>query len=73
MGMKIGYVRVSSSGQELDVQLDRLADCDRIFSEKASAASAKNRTELQNALDKFQLNHGAGVKSVKIFKSLFFQ
>jgi DNA invertase Pin-like site-specific DNA recombinase len=28
-----------------------LADCDRIFSEKASAASAKGRPELQKALD----------------------
>lgn len=51
MGMRIGYARVSSSGQRLDVQLDRLADCDRIFSEMASAASAKGRPELQKALD----------------------
>ena len=51
MGMRIGYARVSSSGQRLDVQLDRLADCDRIFSEKASAVSAKGRPELQKALD----------------------
>jgi DNA invertase Pin-like site-specific DNA recombinase len=51
MGMRIGYARVSSSGQRLDVQLDRLADCDRIFSEKASAASVKGRPELQKALD----------------------
>ncbi len=50
-GMRIGYARVSSSGQKLDVQLDRLADCDRVFHEKASAASAKNRPELQKALD----------------------
>jgi DNA invertase Pin-like site-specific DNA recombinase len=51
MGMRIGYARVSSSGQRLDVQLDRLAGCDRIFPEKASAASAKGRPELQKALD----------------------
>lgn len=50
-GMRIVYARVSSSGQKLDVQLDRLADCDRIFHEKVSAASAKNRPELQKALD----------------------
>lgn len=50
-GMRIGYARGSSSGQRLNVQLDRLADCDRIFHEKASAASAKNRPELQKALD----------------------
>jgi len=51
MGMKIGYARVSTSGQNLDLQLDRLADCDRIYREKVSAASTKNRPELKNALD----------------------
>jgi DNA invertase Pin-like site-specific DNA recombinase len=51
MGMKVGYARVSTSGQKLDLQLDRLVDCDRIFHEKASAASAKDRPELKNALD----------------------
>ena len=51
MGMRVGYARVSSSGQKLDLQLDRLADCDRVYHEKASAASAKGRPELQKALD----------------------
>ncbi len=49
-GMRIGYARVSSSGQKLDVQLDRLADCDRIFHEKVSGKSTKGRPELKNAL-----------------------
>lgn len=49
--MRIGYARVSTVGQSLDVQLDRLADCDRVYREKASAGSAKNRPELKNALD----------------------
>lgn len=51
MGMKIGYARVSSAGQRLDVQFDRLADCDRFIHEKASGATTKHRPELQNALD----------------------
>jgi DNA invertase Pin-like site-specific DNA recombinase len=50
-GMRIGYARVSSSGQRLDVQLDRLADCDRVFHEKVSGKSTKGRPELQSALD----------------------
>jgi DNA invertase Pin-like site-specific DNA recombinase len=50
-GMRIGYARVSSSGQKLDVQLDRLADCDRVFHEKVSGKSTKGRPELKNALD----------------------
>jgi DNA invertase Pin-like site-specific DNA recombinase len=50
-GMRVGYARVSSSGQKLDVQLDRLADCDRIFKEKASAGSRDKRPELKKALD----------------------
>jgi len=37
----IGYARVSSVGQSLDVQLDKLQHCDRIFQEKASAASGR--------------------------------
>ena len=51
MGMKVGYARVSTVGQNLDVQMERLADCDRIYREKASAGTAKNRPELKNALD----------------------
>ncbi|MBN2428201.1 MAG: recombinase family protein [Deltaproteobacteria bacterium] len=51
MGMRIGYARVSSAGQRLDVQLDRLADCDRIYHEKASGSSTKCRPELLKALD----------------------
>ena len=51
MGMRIGYARVSSRGQKLDIQFDRLADCDRVFHEKASGATAKDRPELQKALD----------------------
>jgi DNA invertase Pin-like site-specific DNA recombinase len=50
-GMRIGYARVSSSGQRLDVQLDRLSDCHRIFHEKVSGKSTKGRPELQSALD----------------------
>lgn len=37
----IGYARVSSAGQSLDVQLDKLADCEKIYKEKHSATSAK--------------------------------
>ena len=50
-GMRVGYARVSTAGQKLDLQLERLADCDRTFHEKVSGKSAKNRPELNNALD----------------------
>lgn len=47
----IGYARVSTSGQTLDVQLDQLraAGCDLIFQETMSGAQA-NRPELKRAL-----------------------
>lgn len=50
-GMRVGYARVSSVGQKLDVQLDCLSDCDRVFKEKVSASSTEKRTELKKALD----------------------
>ncbi len=37
----IGYARVSSVGQNLEVQLAKLASCDKVFQEKASAISSQ--------------------------------
>lgn len=37
----VGYARVSSVGQSLEVQLDKLQHCDKIFQEKKSATSHK--------------------------------
>ena len=36
----VGYARVSSVGQSLAVQLDKLQPCDKIFQEKKSGASS---------------------------------
>jgi len=46
----IGYARVSSVGQSLDVQLDKLKTCDKIFQEKQSASS-DNRVALKLCLE----------------------
>ncbi len=48
----IGYARVSSVGQSLDVQLDKLSDfgCEKIYQEKKSGTSS-NRPELKKCLD----------------------
>lgn len=51
--MKVGYARVSSTGQILTSQLEALekAGCEKIFQEKKSGTKTYNRPELQNALD----------------------
>ena len=36
---RVGYARVSSVGQSLNVQLDKLRDCDKIFQKKRSGVS----------------------------------
>jgi DNA invertase Pin-like site-specific DNA recombinase len=50
--MKIGYARVSSYGQSLDIQLNKLeeAGCEKIFSEKASGVK-ESRKEFNAMLD----------------------
>lgn len=47
---RIGYARVSSTGQRLEVQRDKLAHCDKIFEEKQSGTSDK-RPRLQACLE----------------------
>jgi DNA invertase Pin-like site-specific DNA recombinase len=50
--MKIGYARVSSVGQNLDVQKEKLTDyaCEKLFAEKESGAKS-DRPKLQEALE----------------------
>lgn len=51
--MKIGYGRVSTTGQRLDPQTEALENfgCEKTFLEKRSGKSSKDRPELQNLLD----------------------
>ena len=46
----VGYARGSSVGQSLDVQLDKLKHCDKIFQEKRSGSSSK-RPRLKACLE----------------------
>lgn len=49
----VGYARVSSVGQSLEIQEAALSDagCDKIFSEKRSGLTAEGRRQLEDALD----------------------
>jgi DNA invertase Pin-like site-specific DNA recombinase len=51
--MLVGYARVSSAGQSLDVQFDALkaAGCEKLFAEKESGTSTDNRKALADAFD----------------------
>jgi DNA invertase Pin-like site-specific DNA recombinase len=50
--MLVGYGRVSSAGQSLDIQREQLAaaGCERIFEEKRSGLTAKGRPALREAI-----------------------
>ena len=47
--MILGYARVSTTDQNLDVQMEALtkAGCERVFSEKKSGKTTDGRTELE--------------------------
>ena len=50
--MKIWYARVSTSGQSLDIQIEKLKayGCEKIFTEKKSGASKQGRLKLNESL-----------------------
>ena len=70
---RIGYARVSTCEQTLDLQTDALkaANCDRIFTDKGISAIAKSRPGFEKALS--SLRHGDSLvlwKMDRAFRSL---
>jgi DNA invertase Pin-like site-specific DNA recombinase len=53
--MKIGYARVSTKDQNLDLQIEALekAGCEKIYQEKISGTT-KNRPELDKMIEQFR-------------------
>lgn len=58
----VGYARVSSIGQSLDVQLEALAGCDKIFSEKKSGVD-RSRPQFKACME--YLREGDTLKVTK--------
>ena len=54
--MSVGYARVSTLDQNLELQIDALknAGCERIFTEKISGKSKDDRPELNNMFSKLR-------------------
>ncbi len=50
-GQRVGYARVSTTGQDLSLQRDRLSTCDKIFEEKVSGGKGVVRPALEEALN----------------------
>ena len=48
---RVGYARVSTQEQSLEVQLDKLKTCDKIFSEKKSGTTTKEREEFNRCMN----------------------
>jgi DNA invertase Pin-like site-specific DNA recombinase len=48
--MKVGYARVSTQEQNLDLQLKALKDCGRVFRDKGISGTQNNRPQLKRAL-----------------------
>lgn len=84
LNMKVGYARVSSTSQNLDRQIEVLKEngCEKIFVEKMSGATIKDRTEFNNmlsfvrekdtivieALDRFGRNYDDVIKTINMLK-----
>ncbi len=49
-GQRVDYARVSTSGQDLSPQKERLANCEKIFEENASGAKGTVRPALNSQL-----------------------
>ena len=51
--MLVGYARVSSSGQSLEVQQEQLnaAGCEKVFAEKRSGGTTEGRQALEDAIE----------------------
>ena len=47
---KVGYARVSSAAQNLDTQLEKLKDCEKVFKERLSGTNL-NRPQFKKMMD----------------------
>ena len=73
MGEKVGYGRVSSIGQSLEVQLKKLTNygCDKVFTDKQSGTTA-DRPELKQCLNYIRAGDQLVITRLdRLFRSTF--
>ncbi len=71
VGQKVGYARVSTNAQDLSLQRERLADCDRILKKRFSAEKEPYGQHLMTPWPTFAMARSLSLPSLIVLLVLF--